>query len=654
MRLNLPGKYNTLHEYVQDLITKFDQKDPTLTKLQIDDFHYPHGLEGGGGGGHGGCGGNGDDDDDDDEEEEYFDPATICKLLRHAKGSPHVKELELRFLEIDSTVAAAVLELFTETTQNEAHRKWESVSVIGCSTVPQGRMRPPLESNTVGTLGGSTTTNNNNHSHNNASSSSSSSLVSRSTSQTTVGVSSELFIAFTLSGMDHCKRLILNHNNIQYAGFCSLGMLLRFNSTLQTLHLKRDVLSGENARALLEGLQNNVTLKELVLNFCRFDDEGIQALSDCLSIHKKNQKKTTISAFASFPPLELLDMGACYMSDSHVAQVVSSLVGHPTLTALVLTLNSCHAQGTAAMARLLQHSSCKLQALTLSHQKDAEHSGGTRMDGSLPNGIPRQQRRRQQQQPQSPGLGNATNNNNNNNNNIYYNINQVQVPVLARALKTNQSLQRLTLSRNRLETEDIQELWNVLATDNCTLKVLDLNNNALSTLSLSTLANVLPRFRGLQKLLLLNNEILGSEIDTTTIQALRRGLEINTSIQSIELRASVLDQVLPEWSYYCALNQAGRYLLHCPQEKVPLALWPLVLARVSRSGSQLQHQHYGFQCKSSSNNNNNASIRMETIIPHIGTTVLPPAPPQQHRLSDVSTSVLFHLLQQGPLLYSTC
>eukprot|EP00538_Stauroneis_constricta_P005821 CAMPEP_0119566290 /NCGR_PEP_ID=MMETSP1352-20130426/32645_1 /TAXON_ID=265584 /ORGANISM="Stauroneis constricta, Strain CCMP1120" /LENGTH=78 /DNA_ID=CAMNT_0007615369 /DNA_START=60 /DNA_END=293 /DNA_ORIENTATION=+ len=78
MKLNLPSSYATLDEYVKDMTAKFRRRDPTITKLKIDDFHYP---------------------DIDLDGEEYFDSPTICLLLKEAAQSPFIKSIELRFVE---------------------------------------------------------------------------------------------------------------------------------------------------------------------------------------------------------------------------------------------------------------------------------------------------------------------------------------------------------------------------------------------------------------------------------------------------------------------------------------------------------------------------------------------------------------------------
>ena len=461
MRLNLPSGYGgTLDDYVVDTLDKLRNQDPTVTKLYIDDFHYPDvTLEG----------------------EENLASATIAKLLQKAKHSPHVKELELRFVTIDRTVATALVELLQQQQQQQQQidRVWTSISITGCSGL-----------NDDDEDGGS-----------------------------------QVFMALC-TALGKCQRLILNHNQISYSGFCSLGILLRFNTYITTFHLKRDVLQGDNARALFESASNITTLTELVLNFCRFDDEGVDALCDCV------MHNTSIRS---------LDMGACYLTDAQVERLLLSLVGHPVLHMLVLTLNSCHARGSTAMAQLLGHANCCLRTLDVSHQKDAD-------DHIL-----------QSQQE------------------------KIQISSLIGALKINTSLQILKLARNRLLTQDIVPLLSVLRSEsssnaNTTLQVLDLNNNSIDDEGIQHMAAALPTMTGLRKLYVLNNEISSAQVN-----GLVEGLQRNSILRELHLKESL--EGYEDIQYRLALNKGGRQLL-TTKKHVPLALWSLVLERTTTNTSK--------------------------------------------------------------------
>jgi hypothetical protein len=409
---------------------RLEQKDPTLRKLLIDDFQYP---------------------EVDLDEDQYFDSPTIAKLLLKTMESPHVKDLEMRFVELDDTISKALEELL-----GRHSRDWQNISVVEC-TGCKGKFWTPLS-----------------------------------------------------VALDRCKRLVLNHNNLDYGGFQRLGQSLRSNRTLKSLHLKRDSLIGANAAVLFEGLQANNTLEELVINFCRFDQQGVDALSKSLQNNASIKK---------------LDLGACYLPDHFVEQVMSSLVDHPTLEALVLTLNSCHDRGTQAIARLLGSDYCRLTHLNLSHQKDEDN--------------------------QKPCMES-----------------------LAEAIQDNTSLTSLKLSRNCLRSCEISSFIQAV-TINSTLRNLDLTSNCIDDAGFKEIADSLPNMKGLQSLHLLNNNIC----DKAAIgEAMLTGIRKNHVLTDLEIKQS-----LPSYSsiqYHVALNWGGRQLLST-RHHTPLGLWARILERAN-------------------------------------------------------------------------
>jgi hypothetical protein len=239
-----------------------------------------------------------------------------------------------------------------------------------------------------------------------------------------------------------------------------------------------------------------------------------------------------------------LDMGGCYLSDMQVSQLLTALTGHAKLKTLILTLNSCHEQGSQALGKLLQHPDCKLSKLNVSHQRD------DRQD------FDEQQQQQRPPQPQKKE--------------------RVRLAPLAEALAVNTSLIHLKLGRNRLRDSDIQPLVNVLKS-NTTLKTLDLNNNAIQMPGVESIGQALPHWKGVEKLLLMvrsESNISGS-MDAKS-SSLVTGMEGNTTMKVLQLPESFpgRKQVL----YWCAMNKAGRHLLH-KEGGVPTGLWTHVLAK---------------------------------------------------------------------------
>lgn len=435
MRSSLSSFYESLDEYVTATLKRLEEKDPSLCKLLIDDFHYP---------------------EVDLNGDQFFDSITIAKLLKKTVDSPHVKELEMRFVELDDIVAVALMDLIG----SPSTREWDRISIVGCT-----------------------------------------------------GCRGEFLTPLTLA-MKQCNHLTLNHNNIEADGFENIGAALQSNHSLRSFHMKRDTLYGKNASVLFEGLQSNSSLEDMVLNFCRFDENGIDALSKSL----RNNSS-----------IRQLDLGACYLPDNYVSRVIYALVDHPELTSLVLTLNSCHKEGTMALASLLSSPDCCLQHLNMSHQKS---------DSNKP-----------------------------------------CIETLAAALTTNKSLVSLKLSRNSLHGSDLSSLIQTLQ-ENSTLESLDLTNNRLDDAGLIAFARALPSMSGLKSLHILNNEIMDEH---GVGREMLKGISRNHTLVDMEIKRS-----LPEYEkiqYYVALNWGGRRALSATTAngkrlpQIPISLWPVLLKR---------------------------------------------------------------------------
>ena len=475
---------STLDDYIQHVLRRLEIDDPTLTKLQIDDFSYPN-----------------VDYLNTESYKDYFNSESICTLLDTCCKYPnHVKDIEFRFVDrIDQYIVSSLVNLLQKKKGNYGTldcppKAWGSLSIIGCSTRNRSiandtdqEQQEPSYAITYNYEREQTRAHSRRHATNPDDDSSSSSYSESSSDDDVEADVSDLLVALSKS-LCHIKRLVLNHNNLRYAGFHALGSMLRSNScnTLTTLHMKRESLRGHNAVALFEGLSHNTTIKELVFNFVKFDAIGIEAFAACMKYHVQRRRKLGDANTDDYDDecccdgLQLLDLGACYLSDAHVATIVSSLIGYKSLKALVLTLNSCHREGSKALNRLLRHEDCSLEVLDLSHQKPPPISP-----------VPAETAVQMIEAAEELITGNAAvaggvarNNttvtgHHNGGRSRNWSLNKVQVPILADALRSNSSLKVLQLSRNRLLFEDVLPLWNVLTTHNKTLDVLDLNNNSI-------------------------------------------------------------------------------------------------------------------------------------------------------------------------------
>ena len=119
-------QHRNLEDYVLDVLQRLQTQDPSYTKLQIDDFHYPNG-----------------DFLNENSYNDYFDTITICKLLQNCQLSPHVNELEFRFVDFNKPVIKEFVQLLTSKDDRHGRcqrRFWKSISIIGCGQQQQQKL----------------------------------------------------------------------------------------------------------------------------------------------------------------------------------------------------------------------------------------------------------------------------------------------------------------------------------------------------------------------------------------------------------------------------------------------------------------------------------------------------------------------------------
>ncbi|KAG7373423.1 leucine rich repeat LRR-containing protein [Nitzschia inconspicua] len=550
--------FPTMERYIDEALQKIVNKDPSTTKLILDDFHFPNVAW---------------------EEDNGMDAPTMVRMMEAATSaiqssnndtdknipSSPLRDFELRFVDLSSReVQKALLKLFQA--KLDTGSRWRSVSFVGCYATPKAW----------------------------------SEILSPTLTQA-------------------CDKLVLNHNSLPLQAFASLGNAMRTSTAnLSTLHIQRETIQGDKAKAFFgdqTSKSNEIAplckVQELMLNFCRLDVPAVQALSR--SYLRSNEK------------LQVLDLGACYLQDQQVFSIVNAVSDKPSLHTLVLTLNQCHMQGSLALHELLSSPLCRLRHLNLSHQK---HQGR-----------------------------------------------KLHMASVARGVASCPTLSYLNLSRNQLNAKDIEILVQCLE-DKSSLTSLDLMSNPLGRQGLARVALSLPSaLRELKRLNLTStgteDEGLENDADISTeIQqamdnlalALVRGIDCNTSLEDVEFcrgewvsrtsptakknpqptsssssshvfspqrneifgQSSIVedrmqdrsdDQLFDLVKYYLVLNIGGRKLLSSSsatlEEKVPLGLWPIALERA-------QHNCFG--------------ARSESMVP----------------------DVIFHLLQQSPILTQPC
>jgi Ran GTPase-activating protein (RanGAP) involved in mRNA processing and transport len=231
----------------------------------------------------------------------------------------------------------------------------------------------------------------------------------------------DLFAQITVKGMTRDER-------ISQQAALSLGMAMKFNTLLHTLHLGHIALSREQSAALSDGLRTmdesqSCQFKQLSMSRITFAEDAIAELASGL------QNNSSIQTLA---------VTSCNLTDVQVAQLVQGMVNHSSLKVLRLFGNQGRTHALVALVKLL--SSTKLESLDFHHQSWQE--------GGL----------------------------------------QAQVKILAAGLKGNQHIKRLNLSSNILVDEDLSSLSKILWT--CPrLEELDLDLNNITNRGLETFAS---------------------------------------------------------------------------------------------------------------------------------------------------------------------
>jgi len=281
---------------------------------------------------------------------------------------------------------------------------------------------------------------------------------------------------------------------------------------------------------------SQVSTVRLCIN--NFDESLAQTLKQCLSTTNSILTDLCLSgsrrcgpqvailaeAFRANQSLEKLDLGDCQLNDDHLALLLGALCGHPKLKQLDVSNNNLSNRTLQVLRDILVHPDCHLEAVDLGLQRRS-----------------------------------------------------VNVSLLALAIAQNPpSLKRLYLSNCGLVDSKVFPLINAL-TLNTHLESLDLSKNRqLTDQFLIYLGHHLPRLH-LTSLNVLN--LHPSSGSPAAMRAMSEGLRQNTHLELLrlvfwkELISSRWIQVYINW------NRGGRRAL---EEKVPLALWPLILERAQK------------------------------------------------------------------------
>jgi hypothetical protein len=363
-----------------------------------------------------------------------------------------------------------------------------------------------------------------------------------------------------------------------------LGARLAYLSSLKVLRLRYQNIDEAYAKTLMTGLKQNRSIRHLSFQHCNFED--MRAWNIIVKGLLEMQH-----------PLQALQFLFCHLTCPHLVQLEQALSSSsPALKCLDLSGNLFISSGAVdAMSSWLANENCRLQRFDLAAVWC----------------------------PPMRGVD--------------------LFPMFHTLSSSNSSLKRLTLSSNNLRDADLCALAQVLRSNSSEVTHLDLSGNGIfSWPGMADLSAALAVNTSLTTL-----DLSLNKLGVDTIDKLAEALCHNKTLRTLQLQgndafrtiagakallAAVwespgLDRVEtsrpdPPWSDFydrklewsTHLNWGGRRLLEDQDARVPLGLWPLLLARVNQNQSRKQNQ----TC---------------------------------HRDRQNILSVLFYLLNRGPVLF---
>ncbi|KAG7351441.1 leucine rich repeat LRR-containing protein [Nitzschia inconspicua] len=358
----------------------------------------------------------------------------------------------------------------------------------------------------------------------------------------------------------------------------ALGFRIKFARRLRKLELINLLLTTDHVESLVFGIETNVQvgcqLTTLLLEGIIFVDnagETVQELCDGLANNKT---------------LRMIEIQRCRLTDHHVSLIFGALSSHPTLTTLKLAENHCRREGLKALDRLLTNPDvgsvddnntktmhCQLSVLDLSHQVVSSDSFATETQFQLD----------------------------------FLSTQLIHGPAFYYP-----SLETLNLSGNQLQDSDMESVVTLIqrfpSLIDLDLRFNDITADGLqlfADISMQNMEGTFQHYCGLQPLRLTNNPLTqqASSILLELVKIYPRLSVIQSNVESCEQlggEALVAQRALEHWM---DINWAGRVLLMnqpngdsdgytrdrtvndvTKRKKLPLGLWPNVLARLTKTG----------------------------------------------------------------------
>jgi Ran GTPase-activating protein (RanGAP) involved in mRNA processing and transport len=291
---------------------------------------------------------------------------------------------------------------------------------------------------------------------------------------------------------------------------------LKSSPSIQRVYLVNVEIPSSGATPIAKMLSDSNSIQELHLCENQLGDEGVAVLAE--------------GALQS-RSLRVLDLRSNDITPGGVLSLQGLIVRSKTLQSLNLANNELGNDGTAALARGLQQSNCRLQKLDVS-SNGIDHVGATS---------------------------------------------------ISTMLRVNHQLSELNLSFNSIGDKGAVAMACALQR-NTTLRRLSLRRNGIHNTGATALAKKLPKMQGLRELLLSKNHI-----DSEGASALLDGLRSNTELEYLHVEDTQLSEpVSKEIVRWIRLNKAGRRIFRT-HKSVPPPLWTRVYGRISSDADTLFH-----------------------------------------------------------------
>jgi Ran GTPase-activating protein (RanGAP) involved in mRNA processing and transport len=347
------------------------------------------------------------------------------------------------------------------------------------------------------------------------------------------------------------KEIVLSHDlrssgEISSDDFACFAEGLVQNTSLKSLDLGNISIGNAGIAAFVEALEGNYTLESLVLNFGK-----IKGVEGAAAVQNLWRNKT----------LKHLDLSSNFYEEG---EAPTGFPADLSRNCIFETLNlrgvGLQSHQCRAICESLQENSC-LRVLDLSNNDiylDAECAtalndllGSTTLrvlDFSVNRGVANE------------GIG-----------------------LLACGLQGNSSLRELNLQRCEIGNEGLLNLGEALV-ENSTLEILRLRDD-FGQDGVVKFFQLLPQMEGLMALCIASDDMVSEEFWVAVVDGLRK----NTGLQRLTCEANGITwhegappHVKPLIELYLNLNRNGRKWLEAPlASRVPVGLWPLILANMS-------------------------------------------------------------------------